>query len=287
MDAKKLYKKLDKDFELDLCKDDWERMDFNEYISENFKERYMGLVLDNSKKIERIYTAVFPSDKILKEILESGAADTLLVTHHPMIWDIRRPNIFYDINPELLPLLKQNRISLYTMHVPLDKNGKYSTSVNLAYALDIDIEGEFFEYFGVKVGVYGKTDLKTPKILAEKLSEVVGHRSKLWNYGSDNIKNNMVAVVGGGGNDMDVVKELKKLNIDTFVTGVTVLNDFSKNVHEFEKENKINLIGGTHYSTEKFACIALCNYFKNIGLSCKFIEDKPILEDLEKFQLII
>jgi putative NIF3 family GTP cyclohydrolase 1 type 2 len=281
MDAKKLYEKLDKDFELELCKDDWAGMDFNEYISENFKERYMGLILDNSSKIERIFTAVFPSDKVLNEVLEAGVKDTLLVTHHPMIWDIRKEKVFSDINIELLPLLKERRISLYTMHVPLDNNGKYSTSVNLAKALDIEIKGEFFEYFGVKVGVHGKTHLQTPEELAEKLSEIVGHRTKLWKYGSDNIKNQKVAVVGGGGNEMDLIKELIDLNINTLVTGVTVLNDFSKNVHEFERENGINLIGGTHYSTEKFACISLCKYFKKIDLHCNFIEDIPILEDLE------
>ena len=281
MDAKKLYEKLEKDFELDLCKDDWQYMDFNEYISENFKERYMGVVLDNSEKIERVYTAVFPSDKVLKEILELGIMDALIVTHHPMIWDIRKPNVFSDINLELLPLLKEKRISLYTMHVPLDKNGKYSTSVNLAKALDIKIEGEFFEYFGVKVAVYGKTNLKTPEELAHKLSEVIGHRTKLWKYGGDEIKNNTVALVGGGGNDMDLTKELEKLNINTFLTGVTALNDFSKNAHEYEKENSINLIGGTHYSTEKFACISLCDYFSIFSLPCTFLDDIPILEDIE------
>ena len=70
MDAKKLYKKLDTDFELDLCKDDWTGMDFNEYISENFKTRYMGILLDNSEIVDYIYTAVFPSDKIIKKIIE-------------------------------------------------------------------------------------------------------------------------------------------------------------------------------------------------------------------------
>ena len=167
------------------------------------------------------------------------------------------------------------------MHVPLDKNGKYSTSVNLAKALDIEIKGGFFQYFGVKVGVYGKTDLKTPEELTKKLSEVVGHRTKLWKYGSDTIKNHRAAIVGGGGNEMDLVKELTELDINTLVTGVTILNDFSKDVHEFEKKNEINLIGGTHYSTEKFACIALCNYFKMLNLPSTFLEDSPILEDIE------
>lgn len=281
MNAKELYKKLDHDFELDLCKDDW-RMDFNEYISDNFKKRHMGVLLDNSKEIKTVYTAVFPSDKVLKEILESGENNILLFTHHPMIWDIRKaPKIFSNINCNLLPILKIRRISIYTLHVPLDKNGTYSTTMNLANALEIKPEGEFFEYFGVKVGIYGTTELDTPEELTEKLSSVIGHKAKLWKYGLDEIKNHKVALAAGGGNMVEIIKEVVDLNINTYVTGITVLNDFSRNVHEFEKENGINLIGGTHYSTEKFACMAMCNYFINVGLPCKFIEDHPVLEDIE------
>ena len=42
----------------------------------------------------------------------------------------------------------------------------------------------------------------------------------------------------------------------------------------------INVLGGTHYSTEKFACISMVDYFKKIGLSSNFIEDKPVMKDM-------
>ncbi len=281
MESKKLYQKLDLDFDLNNLTDDWKDMEYNRYISENFKSRYMGVLLDNSDAVESVFTAVFPSDKVLNEILSLGKENILLVTHHPMVWDIRNPSVFQNMNPDLLPKLKAKQISIYTLHVPLDKNGEYSTSTNLAKALDISIEGEFYEYFGAKVGVFGKTDLDTPQQIADKLSTVVGHKTKLWSYGSDKIRNHQVAVVGGGGNNVEGIEEIIQLGINTYVTGVTVLNFFSKNVHEFEIENDINLIGGTHYSTEKFACIALCKYFEKIGLSCKFIEGSPVLEDME------
>ena len=282
MDAKELYQKLDDDFELDLCKDDWSSMDYNEYISDNFRKRYMGVLLDNSISIKSVCTAVFPSDLVLDKLLKSGKKEVLLVTHHPMIWDIRKaPQIFTDINPKFLPILKERQISIYTIHVPLDKNGKYSTTTNLAKALEIAPEGEFYEYFGVKVGIYGKTELKTPEELAEKLRAVVGHKVKLWKYGSNEINDNYVALVAGGGNEVEIVQEIIDLRINTYITGITLLNEYSRPTHDFEKNYKINLIGGTHYSTEKFACIALCDYFKKVKLPCKFIEDIPVLDDLE------
>lgn len=282
MKAENLYQKLEKDFELDLCKDDWLRMDFNEFISDNFKKRYMGIVLDNSENISQVFTAVFPSDHVLNKILELKNQDVLILTHHPMVWDIRKsPNVFSDININLLPKLKERRISLYTLHVPLDKNGEYSTTTNLSKALGVVPEGEFFEYFGVKVGIYGRTEYNTPEQLSEKFSSVVGHKTKLWKYGLDQIKDHKVALIAGGGNETEIVQEIVDLGINTYVTGVTLLNDYSQPTHNFEKENGINVIGGTHYSTEKFACIAICKYFEKLGLPCEFVEDKPVLEDME------
>ena len=78
MNAEELYQKLDNDFEVEKLTDDWKEMDFNEYISENFKKRYMGLVLDNSREIKKVYTAVFPEEKILNRILDLGEKDILL-----------------------------------------------------------------------------------------------------------------------------------------------------------------------------------------------------------------
>ena len=144
-----------------------------------------------------------------------------------------------------------------------------------------DIEGEFYNYHGVKVGIYGQTKATTPEELNLKLTNTVGHKTKLWKYGSDQIESQRVALIAGGGNEIDIIQEVIELEINTYITGVVAINDYSKNTHKFEKENRINLIGGTHYSTEKFACIALCEYFERIGLNCEFIEGHPCMADLE------
>lgn len=276
MKAHELYEKLDKDFELNKCSDEWEIDD--EYISENFKKRKMGLLVDNTDEIEQIYTAVFPSDKVLENILETGKENVLLFTHHPMIWDIREsPNVFTNMNKELLEKLKERNISIYTLHVPLDKNGEYSTSCNYAKAAGIDIEKEFCEYYGVKVGVVGKANCNTVEELVENIKKAVGHEVKLYKYGDSNLKD--VAVVAGGGNDKLVIDQLPK-EVNTLVTGITAISDYSKEVHETERIKKINVIGATHYSTEKFACIKMCEYFKKLGFECSFIEDEPVMEDM-------
>ena len=71
-----------------------------------------------------------------------------------------------------------------------------------------------------------------------------------------------------------------KNNIKTLITGVTLKNNYSIAIHDLEEKNQINIIGGTHYSSEKFACIAMCKYFSKVCLPAEFIEDDPCYEDM-------
>jgi putative NIF3 family GTP cyclohydrolase 1 type 2 len=158
MNAYELYNLLEKDFELNSCTDSW-KMKFSEYVSDDFKNKSMGLVFDNTSTINKVYTAVFPSYDILDKILASGEKDILLFTHHPKLWDITKIPAFIDISEEYLRRLQQKQISMYTLHIPLDKCGPYSTSVSLANMLEIKIDEEFCEDGGVKIGIIGSIDL--------------------------------------------------------------------------------------------------------------------------------
>lgn len=56
--------------------------------------------------------------------------------------------------------------------------------------------------------------------------------------------------------------------------------NFLKKTHAYEETNEINVLGGTPYSTEKFACQKICKYFEKLGLPSEFIPDEPIFEDM-------
>ena len=286
MDAKELYKKLEVDFKLDECSDDWSNINFDaDFVTENFRKRYMGILADNADEIQKVYTAVFPSEKIMQKILKCGEKNILLFTHHPVDWKIRpRQSPFVNLNTDLLQKFRENKISIYTLHTPLDRNGEYSTSVNFMKALGIVQEGEFAEYFGFLSGAIGKTDCKNISEMAERFEKEVGHKVKIWNYGTDEIKDGKIAVVAGGGNDPEILSEVAKLGINTFLTGVTYPNkDYEPSIqaHKVAKENKINMIGGTHYSTENFACMKMTEYFEKLGISAEFLQDDPDMGDLE------
>jgi len=123
MKANKLYNKLEKDFIIPGMSDEWQEYmgSVEDFLSENFKERSMGLVCDFAKNINKVYTAVFPSKNVMQKILDSGVSDAMLFVHHPAVWDITKaPEIFQQMDRNLLQKFKDRRISIYNLHVPLD-----------------------------------------------------------------------------------------------------------------------------------------------------------------------
>jgi len=284
MEAKKLYLKLDKDFDIEHLKDDWSCMKFNDYIASGFKERYMGVVLDNTSEVNKVYTATIPDTDILDKLILSGQKDIMLFSHHAMGYDPTLTGFpFYDIPEDYLSKMKQQRISFYVLHSPLDRNGEYSTSVSLARHLNLEIQEEFCEYLGIKCGVICKTDNKTASELAAIVRQRVGHEVRLIRNGDDNILSGQVAVVAGGGSVDFAAKELSQLGINLYVTGCTRRVPSVESISEFHRitvQNKINVIGATHYSTEKYACIAMVRYFENLGIPVEFLEGRYYLEDL-------
>lgn len=282
MRAIDLYYKLEKDFITNEMNDTWAifmtKLDC--YLSKNFKKRSMGLVCDFTNEIEKVYCAVFPTKEVLKSIIDDGVKNSMLFLHHPSIWDIRGEKSFYQMDKELIEKFKENKISIYNLHVPLDNFGEYSTSKTLADILDIEIEKPFKNYCGALSGVIGKTTCKTMEELHNKFSKVLGHDTKLYLYGNNHIKDGRVAIVAGGGNSIETAKEMIENNVNILITGVSINNKKYSEVHEFEEKNHINILGGTHYSTEKFACQKMCIYFQNLGIPSCFIEGEPVYEDM-------
>jgi len=280
--AKEVYTRLDGDFIKPEITDDWYRYmsELEHFICDNFKKRDMGLVCDFTETINRVYTAVFPSESVLRRILKDEG-NAMLFLHHASIWDLKKSPVgFYLMDPSLLAMLKKKNVSLYCLHHPLDNFSEYSTSTTLAHALGIDIVRPFANYSGAACGVIGTTECKTVHELQGKYSEAVRHETKLYQYGGSEIPGNMVAVCAGGGNQSFVIQELMQNGITALITGITLKNESSAEAHELASSNRINVFGGTHYSSEKFACIAMCDYFAKLGLPAVFIEDVPCYEDM-------
>ncbi|MCL2575328.1 MAG: Nif3-like dinuclear metal center hexameric protein [Defluviitaleaceae bacterium] len=285
MNAKILYNQLGKDFVTPQMTDyNWSGImgDMADFVCDEYKTRNMGLMCDFADEINKVFTAVFPSDAVLKAVLNDGVQDAIIFVHHPIVWDLSKDDTkaWYDVNAELLQEMKRRKISLFNYHVPLDSFGEYSTSKTLAETVGVIVKTPFIPYHGGLCGVWGYANLKNATDLNAVYSQAVGHKTKIYQYGNDEIADGKIAVVAGGGNDVDVLTELVTNGINTLVTGVTRASDYTKAAHDFAKANKINLLGGTHYSSEKYACIAMVDYFKNLGIDAEFVADEPCFEDM-------
>jgi putative NIF3 family GTP cyclohydrolase 1 type 2 len=241
-------------------------------------------MLDNADEIEKVYTSTFPDTAVLDNILGRNERDILFFSHHAMGYDPALEGFpFYNIAVEYLKELKRRRISFYVLHVPLDKNGPYSTAVSLAKALELAVESEFCEYLGCKVGVICKTSFARVADFARHVQDAIGYQIKTRQYGDDRIRGRRVAVAAGGGCVDFVARELSALGVNTYLTGCTKpIPSFEPNMefHRIARESKINVVGATHYSTEKYACMSMVEYFAGLGLEAEFVEGTPRMEDL-------
>jgi putative NIF3 family GTP cyclohydrolase 1 type 2 len=283
MKAEKLYAQLEKDFIKPGLSDEWFKYmePIANFICDNYKKRSMGLVCDNATEINKIYTAVFPSNNVMQAVLDRGEKDVMVFLHHPSNWDLAEsPPGFHLMDKGLLEKFRNNRISIYNLHVPLDNYGEYSTSATLAKSLGVTDLRPFFQYYGSLACVYGKTKLKKATEMREKFAAMLGHRASYYQYGTDEIKDGIVAVAAGGGNMVEIHEEIAREGVNLMVTGITVKTPTTMNAHNYAKEKGINILGGTHYTTEKPACQAMCKYFKKLGLPAEFIEGEPGFEDL-------
>src|SRR4030042_783778 len=151
MKAVKLYAQLEKDFITPSLSDEWAKYmeSIADVLSDNFKQRSMGLVCDNSSEINKVYTAVFPSNAVMQYVLDKGEKEVMLFVHHPKVWDITKsPSGFLEMDRGLLEKFRERRMSIFNLHVPLDNYGEYSTSSTLAKALGVTALRPFLEYYG-------------------------------------------------------------------------------------------------------------------------------------------
>jgi putative NIF3 family GTP cyclohydrolase 1 type 2 len=284
MRAIALYDKLKNDFIKEGINDiDWaNRMpNLHKYLFSEFMQNGgMGLMCDFTDEIEKVYTTVFLSEKVLAKVLSDNISNAMLFSHHPTNWDLKNHNGNYAAEEKYIAELKERNISVYVLHHPLDNFGKYSTCGTLADRLKLHGVKPAFMYYGALCGVIGTTDCRTIGELHDHYSQTVGHKTSLYKYGDENIQGEKIALCPGGGNAMFVINEMMENNIRILITGVTIVNNYSRETHEFEKANRINVLGGTHYSTEKYAPMEMCKYFNEFGLPSEFIDDEPDLFDL-------
>ncbi len=241
-----------------------------------------GLQEHNTEVIKKVYTACFASLSVFDNIFARDEKNVMLFTHHPLP---AMPSLQagYDrsIPKEYFDELKKREISFFSYHIPLDCAGPYSTGVSLSRAMGCEPYDSWYPQNGVNIGALNMSCYKNVYELKKCLENTVGHRCALYLYGDEELRNGRFAIMTGAAKSTDAYQWLTDLDINTFVLGVTSPTvDYTIKIHEAAKAKRINLIGGTHYSTEKFAPMAMCRWFRHLGLDAEFIPEPPVMSEI-------
>jgi len=202
-----------------------------------------GLQVENRGRVGRIAAAVDASLATVK--LAMAARADLLIVHHGLFWNSRQP--WTGKNYELLRLLVENNLAVYSSHLPLDAHPKIGNNAQLCAALGLKKLQPFFLTHGQTIGF--KRRINIPRVeLAKRLARATGARPRLIPGGGE-ICRYVGVVTGGAGGDL---KQAADEGVDTFVTG-----EGPHWTYALAEELGVNVLYGGHYATETFGVKAL------------------------------
>jgi dinuclear metal center YbgI/SA1388 family protein len=202
-----------------------------------------GLQVENRGGVSRIAAAVDASLTIVQMAIEMRA--NLLVVHHGLFWSKRQP--WTGTNYELLRLLLDNDVAVYSSHLPLDMHPKLGNNARLCAALNLRNLKPFFQTKNQWLG-YRATANISRLALVQQLQRAVNGEMKLIPGGPE-ICRRIGVVTGGAGAEVQLaVNE----GVDTFITG-----EGPHWTYALAEELGVNVLYGGHYATETFGVKAL------------------------------
>jgi dinuclear metal center YbgI/SA1388 family protein len=218
-----------------------------------------GLQVENSGSVTRIAATVDASLATVK--LAVAAKADLLIVHHGLFWTPRQP--WTGKNYELLRLLVENNLAVYSSHLPLDVHPKLGNNAQLCAALGLENLKPFFESHGQKIGFLAQKKI-TRAELAEKLERAIGVKPMIIPGGKE-ICERIGVVTGGAGAD---VQQAAAEGADTFITG-----EGPHWTYALAEELGLNVFYGGHYATETFGVKALAvDLARKFGVPWKFLD---------------
>lgn len=202
-----------------------------------------GLQVENCGTVTRIAAAVDASLATVKLAIDAKA--DLLIVHHGLFWGPSHP--WTGKRYELLQLLLENDLAVYSNHLPLDAHPKLGNNAQLCASLGLKKLRPFFFSHGQFLGFQTQTKISRTK-LATRLRRAT-NAEPLTIPGGPEICHRIGIVTGGAGSDL---KKAADEGVDTFVTG-----EGPHWTYAMAEEIGINVLYGGHYATETFGVKAL------------------------------
>jgi len=218
-----------------------------------------GLQVENRGTVTRLAAAVDASLATVK--LAVAARADLLLVHHGLFWSPSHP--WTGRKYELLRVLLENNLAVYSSHLPLDAHPKLGNNVRLCMALGLKGLRPFFFSHGQPIGFQARTRI-TRVELAKRLQRATGATPRVIPGGRTMCERVGVVTGGAGGELQQAAGE----GLDTFVTG-----EGPHWTYALAEELGINVLYGGHYATETFGVKALAAQLsRNFGVPWTFID---------------
>ncbi len=285
MDLNEIVRHLDEEFSVQKTGEDlveWAVTDQNvSLIFPSFLEKKTGLLLKSSDTIEKVYTTVFITDQIVKKLLKQNSP-CLIFTHHNFDYHENARGL-QSIPFDNLKKLNEMGHSIFVAHASLDTHKEFGTSVSLAELVGIEIDELFYDYFGAPAALTGHIRHTTYDSFSDHV------KSKLERPYLTRIKYQdfveKIGVAAGGGDDPEILQKVSDFGCDTYLTGTVehrwnnpYFQKQNSEFHELNKKLNINLIGGTHFGTERPAMIKVLQYFQRNDIPAEYCEDEILLK---------
>jgi dinuclear metal center YbgI/SA1388 family protein len=202
-----------------------------------------GMQAENCGTVSRIAAAVDASLATVK--LAIAAKADLMIVHHGLFWRPSHP--WTGRRHELMRLLIENNLAVYSSHLPLDAHPRLGNNVRLCAAIGLKNLRPFFTSHGQDIGFEAR--LKISRVdLVKRLQQATGARPLLI-PGGPAVCHRIGVVTGGAGDDLE---QAAGAGLDTFVTG-----EGPHWTYALAEELGINVLYGGHYATETFGVKAL------------------------------
>jgi putative NIF3 family GTP cyclohydrolase 1 type 2 len=251
---------------------------WREYVVPGWEGHWNGLSVRGAEDVERAVTCVFPSGRIVAAL----PPGTFLFAEHPL--DFADEPGFLPLSLETYETMRENGISFYNAHAPLDMHPEVSPSRLCAEGVGLEALEQYFPICeGIPGGaaIIGESRLSVEG-LADALRSYLGPEIKVHVLTRPRAEAGRVAMVAGGGALVEILEASLERGCQTYVTGNAAttcrLAFVQQQVRAFRERADaagVTLIDAMHYGMEKPPQLAMLSWFQQRGLPAEFVPDGP------------
>ena len=212
-----------------------------------------GLLIGNKEdEIAQIYLSLDVESALLEEV----APNSLIITHHPLIFNGLKQLNFAKYPSNLIQIMIQKKISLIAMHTNFDLS-HLNVYVASMLGFVVSESKEFVAYCDVNQSLNDLT-LHVKQVFGMENLRMV--RAKEWI--------GRCAITTGSGGDL-----ISKIDADCFLSG-----DLKYHQALEAKENNLSLIDIGHFESERYFPECLAQYLKKLPLKAIMLNSKNPFE---------